>query len=107
MRDRASAMYLLNSSITSVGDERFCGGLASCAATHRGATLPTRIVPAPRNRVRRVSMDALYFTSTPSWRGLVGVSVSSVSSRIHWHPVATRLAHKERAVIDFGKAGPS
>ena len=66
MRDRASAMYLLSSSITSVVDERVCGGLAFCAEIHCGAALTTRIVPAPRKRVRRVSMDDLYFTPTPS-----------------------------------------
>ena len=69
IRDRASAMYLLNSSITSGMDDRFCGELGFCAETHLGPAAVARIVPAPRKRFRRVSMDDLSFTSTPSWCG--------------------------------------
>ena len=106
MRDWASAMYLLNSSITSVVDERFRGGLTSCAETHRGAALPTRIVPAPRKRVRRVSMDDLYFTSTPSWCGLVS-QYPLCFFEDPFTPGRGRLDRKERVVIDSGKAAPS
>jgi hypothetical protein len=69
MRDRASAMYLLNSPITSVVEERFFVGLAFCAETHCGAAAATRIAPVPCKRFRRVSVDDLCFTSTPSWCG--------------------------------------
>jgi hypothetical protein len=69
MQDRASAMYLLNSPITSGVDDRFCGGLGSCAKTHLGPAAAARIVPALRKRFRRVSVDDLCFTSTPSWCG--------------------------------------